>query len=132
MGKLGRVLAVLAVLHAVAGRPAAATVNVTGRWFFDAGSLPPTRTVDLDQTGATLVVRDAATMQVLFSGTIDSTSGAFALAGPSPSGCQDSTLAGTVAPDGNTLTATERDYVLLFPGCTPFDSAIQGRRVPVG
>ena len=32
-----------AVWHAVAGRPAAATVNATGRWFFDAGSLPVTR-----------------------------------------------------------------------------------------
>ncbi|HJW67987.1 MAG TPA: hypothetical protein VJ829_01385, partial [Candidatus Binatia bacterium] len=39
-----------------------------------------------------------------------------AVAGPSPSGCQDSTLDGMVAADGNTLTAMERDYVRLFPG----------------
>lgn len=129
MGKLAQVLALLAVSHAVAGRPAAATVNVTGTWFLDAAGTPLTGPVDFAQSGSTLVEQDPVTMTVVLSGTIDSTTGAFALSGSSGGiMCPDNTFEGAFAADGNTLTGTEQVWFIGFGGCTFVPVGIRGHR----
>src|SRR5262245_18195781 len=108
-----------------AGRGLAA-VDATGRWRLDFGGLAPL-IIDFEQNGGMLAGHDPTmSTGVTYAGVIDSSTGAFTLAG-GPSMCGAPSFAGTVAPDSNTLTGTQRFFVLRFPNvCTPIDLPITG------
>ena len=82
-----------AVWHAIAGRPGGDRGPPVG-----GSSMPASpRALDLDQTGATLVVRDAARCGCSSPAPSIRPAARSRSPNPSPSGVKDSTLAGTVA-----------------------------------
>ena len=102
--RLSRRLVVRAVLFLgtlALSVPAAAAIDATGRWvvFWDSFIVSEVVVEDMTQAGSSLTSSSG------FSGTIDSTSGAFSQGRPAGI-CQFDSRAGTFAADGETFTAT--------------------------
>jgi len=118
---------------AVSGGPAAAAVDVSGRWmisyteasFGDLGA----RSVTLSQSGPTLTVSETA---FYASGTIDPVTGALGLSGPPGcGGIQPSLLQAEVAPDGASFTGTFSERRAATPfSCFALSGTVAGVRLP--
>ncbi len=122
-------VAALALIGAVCGpRSAAADVDLTGRWQLHLEIVPSPLLVDFVQTGSALEVRGVDFPDVIFSGTIDPVTGAFAMTG-TPNSCGTSTFDGLAAPNGATLTGQQVLYFDGFPpGCDPVPTDVIGVR----
>lgn len=124
-------LATAIVVAVTLDRPAQAAVDLTGNWYLklEVGPTPVTIVVPIEivQTGSALSWLTASA-ETIFTGTIDTDTGAFTLTGGRCAGFVD-TLTGTAALDSNGFTASGNlHYPELFCLTLSFTTAATGVR----
>lgn len=116
----------------VLARPLHAAVDLTGDWYvkFEVGPQPATIIVPIEivQTGTALSWIDPSSAETIFTGTIDTGTGAFMVTGGRCAGFVD-TLTGTAALDSNGFTASGNlHHPEAFCATIPFSTTATGVR----